>query len=120
MLDLHCTTWCENPDNPRSECHAWSSAPSYEMSAVVLGVLPTSDGYASLRIKPEIKSLGLTWAKGSVPTPAGNVSVDWRIEGDEFALSVSLPSDSIKAEIILPDGKTFASNETKATYTCKI
>lgn len=120
MLDLHCTTWCENPDNPRSECHAWSSAPSYEMSAVVLGVLPTSDGYASLRIKPEIKSLGLTCAKGSVPTPAGNASVDWSIEGDIFTLNVSLPTPDIKAEIVMPDGCVIVSSEANATYTCKL
>ena len=120
MLDLHCTTWCENPDNPRSECHAWSSAPNYEMSAVVLGVLPTSDGYASLRIKPDAKTLGLTFAKGSVPTPFGTVAVDWRIEGDDFTLNVSLPSADIKAEIVLPDGCVIVSSEANATYTCKL
>ncbi len=77
MLDLHCTTWCENPDDPRSECHGWSSAPIYELSARVLGVLPTSDGYSSVCIRPDVETLGLTWAKGTVPTPHGVISVAW-------------------------------------------
>ena len=32
MVDLHCTTFPETPEYPRSECHAWSSLPLYEMA----------------------------------------------------------------------------------------
>ena len=73
MLDLHCTTWCENPDSPRSECHGWSSAPTYEFSAMVLGVYPTENGYKSVRIKPFVDCFDLDWAKGTVPTDRKSV-----------------------------------------------
>lgn len=75
MLDQHCTSWCENPGQPRSECHGWSSAPVYEFSAMVLGVYPILDGYQTVRIRPHIADLGLSWAKGTVPTPYGTISV---------------------------------------------
>lgn len=120
MLDLHCTTWCENPDTPRSECHAWSSAPTYELSAITLGVMPTLSGYSALRIKPDAKTLGLDWARGTVPTPYGCVEVDWTVEGDRFNLKVTLPSTDMDAEIVLPDGRSFKQTEEKAEYICKI
>ena len=119
MLDLHCTTWCENPDNPRSECHAWSSAPTYELSAMVLGVYPTADGYKSVRIQPNVSDLKVDWAKGTVPTPHGNIEVDWRKDGGIFTMNVSIPSTDICAEVILPDGRAEMLTG-KASFECKI
>ena len=91
MLDMHCTTWCENPDNPRSECHGWSSAPSYELSAVILGVKPVSPGYDTVTIEPYTETLD--WAEGEVPTPHGTIYVKWRKDNDGTKLqySYSLP-----------------------------
>lgn len=121
MLDWHCTSWCENPDSPRSECHGWSSAPIYEFSEMVLGVYPTSDGYRSVRIKPYIHGLGLTQAEGTVPTPVGSISVAWKIENSNFTLNVTLPEGvDMPARIILPDGRSFELNAGSATYSCQI
>lgn len=120
MLDLHCTTWCENPDNPRSECHAWSSAPTYELSAMALGVYPTTDGFYTLRIKPAVKDFDIDRAKGSVPTPFGNIEIDWEIKDGRFTLNVALPSDEMLAEVVLPDGKTITNVIGTAKFECKI
>lgn len=121
MLDLHCTTWCENPDWPRSECHGWSSAPVYEFSEMVLGVYPTGDGYTSVRIKPHIDDLGLTWAKGTVPTPYGAISVSWEKQDDTFTLNVELPEGAnMPATVELPDGTITKMDASKAQFTCKI
>lgn len=117
MLDLHCTTWCENPDDPRSECHGWSSAPTYEFSERVLGVLPTADGYASVRVCPDTETLGLTWARGTVPTPRGVISVAWQKADGTFTLSVTLPTEQMHTEVCLPDGSTHVQKEKTATYT---
>ena len=72
MLKKHCTTWCENPDEPRSECHGWSSVPLYELSAVILGVKPGGIGFESVIIKPFTDVLD--YAGGTVPTPRGPVA----------------------------------------------
>ena len=89
MLDMHCTTWCENPGEPRSECHGWSSAPAYEFSAVILGVKPASPGFDTVTVKPYIETLD--WAKGEVPTPHGKIYVEWHKENGKLSLDVSLP-----------------------------
>ena len=120
MLDLHCTTWCENPDTPRSECHAWSSAPTYELSAMALGVYPTSDGYKTVRIKPMIENFDMDSAKGTVPTPYGVIDVAWEKKDGSFAMEITLPSNEIVAEVVLPDGKTVADVKGKAKFECEI
>ena len=121
MLDWHCTTWCENPDSPRSECHGWSSAPIYEFSSMVLGVYPTTDGYGSVRIKPCVNAYDLTWAKGTVPTPHGIISVSWEKKDGTLTLNVTLPDGAdMPCEVVLPDGKTVNQTAKTARYTCEI
>lgn len=121
MMDLHCTTWCENPDSPRSECHGWSSAPIYEMSEMILGVYPTANGYRKVRIKPYVDGLGLTFAEGTVPTPFGSISVRWEKKDGRLHLTVSLPEGApMEATVIMPDGKTYTMDTTEAAYTCAL
>ena len=100
MIDLHCTTWCENPDDPRSECHAWSSAPLYVFSADTLGVKIGFDD--EIVIQPTVA--GLSWAKGTVPTRFGIVKVDWKMEKEQFCIRISAPA-GIRKRVILPDGE---------------
>ena len=121
MLDWHCTTWCENPDSPRSECHGWSSAPIYEFSAMVLGVCPTADGYRSVRVKPCVNAYDLTWAKGTVPTPHGVIAIAWEKADGSLLLSVTMPDHaSLDCEVILPDGTVHTQTQKQASYTCKL
>ena len=121
MLDLHCTTWCENPDSPRSECHGWSSAPIYEFSAMVLGVYPTDNGYRSVRIKPVVDCYDLDWAKGTVPTPYGIISVSWEKQDGMLTLDVTLPdAPEMACEVILPDGTRCTMDASEGHFTCKL
>jgi hypothetical protein len=69
--------------------HAWISAPLINLSSTVLGVTPTDPGYAHTSIRPT--PCGLSWAKGTVPTPHGDLSVSWKVEGKTFSLDVSIP-----------------------------
>ena len=121
MLDWHCTTWCENPDSPRSECHGWSSAPIYEFSAMVLGVYPMDNGYKSVRIKPIVDCYDIEWAKGTIPTPYGLISVSWEKKEDNLLLDVSIPQNcEMNCEVILPDGQTFCMVDHYKKFTCKL
>ena len=90
MIDMHCTTWCENPDSPRSECHGWSSAPAYELSGVILGVKPASPGFDTVRIKPYTKTLD--FAEGEIPTPHGKIYIKWHKEDKKTIVDYKLPS----------------------------
>ncbi len=84
----------------RSLCHGWAASPAYILSSQVLGVLPTAPGYARIRVAPHI--CGLRWASGSVPTPHGDVSVRWSLQGGIWRVEVSLPA-GIPGEMVFTE-----------------
>ena len=73
----------------RSQCHAWSAAPTYFQSRYQLGVAPLEPGFAAAEISPV--PAGLKWALGRVPTPHGEISVSWRNGDGRFRLEAELP-----------------------------
>jgi len=115
MLDNHCTTWCENPGKPRSECHGWSCAPVHEFSANVLGVKYSLEN--EINIVPQIGHL--TFAKGRVPTRFGFVDVNWTSKDGRFHISVNSP-DGVCKNITLPNGKKYTFMEQSAEFTCEL
>lgn len=54
--------------------HGWSCTPTRDMIFYTLGVTTAEPGYATARIAPHLDRL--QWAKGSVPTPHGLISVE--------------------------------------------
>lgn len=73
MLAIGLTTFAENPEPTRSDCHAWSASPLYEFLSTVCGINPAEPGFKSVRIEP---SLGkLQFAEGQMPHPAGTIAV---------------------------------------------
>ena len=53
--------------------HGWSCTPTRDMVFYTLGVTPAEPGYAKARIAPRLGQLA--WAKGTVPTPHGLITV---------------------------------------------
>lgn len=75
-----------------SLAHAWSTGPTPALSEYVLGVSPSTPGFARWSIAPQPG--GLRWAQGVVPTPHGPISVRWRRpNADSFAMTVVAPGD---------------------------
>ena len=70
--------------------HGWIASPTYQMSSKILGVIPAAPGFDSILVRPVL--CGLKWAKGSVPTPHGNVDVSWQAGGGKFEMNVTLPA----------------------------
>jgi alpha-L-rhamnosidase len=56
-----------------SMAHGWSSGPTAWLSENVLGIRDAHDGYSTVTIAPDL--LGLDWARGSVTTPHGLITV---------------------------------------------
>jgi len=79
--------------------HGWCSSPLIQMSARVLGVTPASSGFDTIAVRPELGNL--TWAKGSVPTPHGDVVVSWAAGAGKFTLDVTVPAGA-EADVTLP------------------
>ena len=75
-----------------SLCHGWSAGPAVWLHTTVLGVEPAAPGWQRVRFAPDLGDLA--WAKGSVPTPLGKITVMLERAGD----------GSLQCEISLPQG----------------
>ncbi len=97
MLDAGITTCTESFNSKdkwktRSVAHAWSSSPAFYMAREVLGVKPTKPGFAEFTVEPCANTLA--FARGSVPTPHGDIRVEWRRnERGEIEISVDAPEN---------------------------
>jgi hypothetical protein len=89
MLDRGLTTFAEKPDPTRSDCHAWSASPVYELLATVCGIEPASPGFAMVRIEPHLGAL--THATARMPHPRGEITVALQREGAGITADISLP-----------------------------
>jgi hypothetical protein len=73
----------------RSHCHAWSSAPTRFLNRIVLGVKETAPGGTGFVVSPRLS--GLDWARGSVATVRGPVTVSWKRSGNDLTLDWTAP-----------------------------
>ncbi len=89
LLPLHFSTWPEQPGDTRSDSHAWSAHPIYDLLTLVAGIEPASPGFATVRIAPHLGSLPALSA--SFPHPAGLVTVDYKRHGDGLDATITLP-----------------------------
>lgn len=98
-LTQHVTTWPEYPDPARSDSHAWSAWLAIDYITTVLGIRPLAPGWAGARLSPQTD--GLDWARGSAPTPAGTITVEWRRRGNAIDYRAEVPA-GLPTEIIIP------------------
>ncbi len=89
MLATGLTTFAEKPDPTRSDCHAWSASPVYELLATVCGIEPASPGFTTVRIEPHLGALH--HAEGKVPHPLGDITVSLDRTLTGLTAQVSLP-----------------------------
>jgi hypothetical protein len=93
MLSKGLTTFAERGEtsaNPsRSDCHAWSSSPNFEIFRTVLGIDTAAPGFQRVRVRPFLGTLERV--SGSIPHPKGEVSVRLERAGRALRADVSLP-----------------------------
>ena len=89
MLTLGLTTWAETPEPTRSDCHAWSAHPNFDLLATVAGIEPAAAGFREVAIRPHLGSLEHVTAK--LPHPEGEISVAYRRNGKNLVADVALP-----------------------------
>lgn len=73
--------------------HGWAAAPTTYLTNDVLGVTPTSGGFATFSVLPHPDG-GPSWVEGRVPTPHGDISAAWRNAGDTFTLAITAPAQT--------------------------
>ncbi|MCL2285679.1 MAG: hypothetical protein FWC32_04860 [Firmicutes bacterium] len=103
LLELDLSTVPEIPGKyTRSDCHAWGALILYELPRKFLGVMPLEPGYSKISIRP--MGMFINGISGTVPTPHGNVTVAWNLDGGKFSIKGNTP---VPAEVILPDGTKY-------------
>ena len=89
LLPLHFSTWPEIPGDTRSDSHAWTSHPIYDLLTLVAGVQPASPGFATVRIAPHLGSLPSVTA--SFPHPEGDILLEYKRQGAGLDANIMLP-----------------------------
>jgi hypothetical protein len=89
LLPLHFSTWPEIPGDTRSDSHAWSAHPIYDLLTLVAGIQPASPGFATVRIAPHLGTLPSL--KATYPHPEGEIKVEYRRQGAGLDADITLP-----------------------------
>ena len=94
------TLW-ETVSGKASRCHGFMAHIGVLLSRDILGLdIPQTVPEKTVRIAPH--PLGLKFAKGTVNTPDGVISVSWHADGKRFELNVNAPA-AYAIELTLPE-----------------
>jgi len=106
--------------------HAWGAAPANLIVRKLMGVEPTTPGFETFRIKPQMGTLSFAALK--TPTIKGAVWVSWKknVDNDRIEITIPggtsaevvLPFDSVKPHLIV-DGKLTAMKPVDGVFTIK-
>lgn len=91
MLALGLTTTPEFEDPTRSDTHAWSAHPIYDLLTIVAGIHPSAPGFASVRIAPHPGKLESFDA--AMPHAQGMIRVLYRRTARQREFTILLPHD---------------------------
>ena len=90
MLRLGLSTWAETPEPTRSDCHAWSASPNYDLLTLVAGIGPGAPGFRTVRIKPHLR--GLHQLDASMPHAGGMIHTVYADESGHWKATITLPA----------------------------
>lgn len=96
-------TWTWNEGRGSwSLCHAWSAHVLVQCAEIILGVKQSEPGWQRITISPLMSRGG--WAAGIIPTPYGNIEINWDWQQEIPVLKINMPA---RIEFDLPDNKLF-------------
>jgi alpha-L-rhamnosidase len=98
MIDIGLSTFAENPEPVRSDCHAWSASPVYEFLSTVCGVNPATPGFKRVRIQPFMGKL--KQVEGKMPHPDGMIEVSLRRSGQGGVVGTVVLPEKVSGEFL--------------------
>lgn len=107
MLKMGLSTWAETPEPTRSDSHAWSASPNYDLLTIVAGIRPAAPGFARVDIEPHLGQL--THLEASMPHAGGDIHVSYRRVEGSWSASIDLPK-GLTGNFIW-SGKTYPLHE---------
>jgi hypothetical protein len=99
MMANGLSTWQEQVDPTRSDCHAWSSWPVTAFLADILGARPGSPGWSTIRVEPQFTATSA--AAGGFDTPVGRMNIEWSTTGERVELRIDAPP-TVPVTVSLP------------------
>ncbi|MHB9036460.1 MAG: family 78 glycoside hydrolase catalytic domain [Armatimonadota bacterium] len=81
-----------------SRCHGWASGPTRDLVAEYVGIKPVLGAH---RFSVTPHEGGLTWAKGTVATKTGPLTVEWQSTPRMFTIDVQIP-EGLKVDVYPP------------------
>jgi alpha-L-rhamnosidase len=128
MVDRGATTVWELWEGMDADGEAHDSLNHYSKGAVVsflhryvagIQLLDGQPGYRRFRVAPAPGG-GLTWARAVHDAPYGRIESSWRLRGEDFELTVTVPAGT-EAEVVLPpDGRTEQQGPGTRAYTTRL
>src|ERR1700730_8107791 len=103
MLALGLTTWAEQPEPTRSDSHAWSAHPNYDLLTIVAGMRPRSLVFRTVTIEPNLGALQHVAAVMSHPN--GEIKVEYTKKDAVVHAEIALPPGI--SGTLLWGGKTY-------------
>jgi alpha-L-rhamnosidase len=111
MLSMGLSTWAETPEPTRSDCHAWSASPNYDLLTVVAGIRPDAPGFKRVRIAPHLGNL--KHLDASMPHGGDEIHVHYERRGPGWTAIVALPA-ALDGDLVW-QGKSYALHPGRQT-----
>lgn len=87
------------PEEYTSLCHLWSTGPSYIIPSYILGIRPIEPGFKKIIINPEF--FIFTELKGVIPSPLGDVKINFFRENQFYNLKLTTP-EKVESILLIP------------------
>ncbi len=91
MVALGLTTWAEQPEPTRSDSHAWSAHPNFDLLTIVAGIRPEKPGFVSVKIEPHLGVLKHVTA--ALPSAKGLIQAEYTETTSGVRAEITLPSN---------------------------
>jgi alpha-L-rhamnosidase len=90
MLALGLSTWAEQPEPTRSDSHAWSAHPNYDLLTIVAGIRPVTPGFSTVAIEPNLGALAHVTAV--MAHQQGEIKTEYTRTGQGIEADITLPT----------------------------
>jgi alpha-L-rhamnosidase len=90
MVENGMTTWAEQPEPTRSDSHAWSAHPTYDLLTIVAGISPSTPNFSRVKIEPHMGALHHVDA--GLPSPSGIIKVVLDANDKNLIAKITLPA----------------------------
>ncbi len=89
MLEMGMTTFGETDIDPRSECHAWSASPCFDLLHLVGGIYPAEPSFKSVVVEPNLGRLNKL--NIAMPHPNGMIKISYLKRNEILNVEIFLP-----------------------------